>query len=80
MKGSADDWDFIGTGWKNVEYRSYQFKEDGGDNATLGETKQSIEARRGAEHPFDPMEKMELRQTMEKPNEKRNGHVIQAKV
>ena len=37
---------FIGTGWANVETRSYQFTDENDYNATIVETRQSRELRR----------------------------------
>ena len=53
--GGADE-QWLGTGWKNVEYRTYQFKE-GSDS--MMETAQSREARQETEISRGPSENMQ---------------------
>ncbi|KAM0803586.1 histidine phosphatase superfamily [Usnea florida] len=55
-----------GTGWRNVEYRSFNFADEDGDNASLIETESSRESRRGSEIPLTREERMELRETATK--------------
>ena len=71
--------DVIGTGWANTEFRSYQFTEETGDNASIVETAFSRERRRGTEKPLSKTEQMELRETTHKAWEK-SGLQIQSKV
>ena len=56
----------LGTGWRNVEYRSFNFADEDGENASLVETKNSRESRRGSEIPLTREERMELRETATK--------------
>ncbi|KAK4692386.1 hypothetical protein P7C71_g4807, partial [Lecanoromycetidae sp. Uapishka_2] len=80
----TEDWtDFkesLGTGWANVEFRSYQFVDEKGDNASVVETKQSRELRRGTEKPLGKTERMELRETAKKTWEDGKFEPVQAKV
>ena len=64
----------------NVESRSYLFADENGDNATIVETQQSREARKGSEKPLTQTERMELRDTATKTWEADGYHPIQAKV
>ncbi|KAF4634435.1 hypothetical protein G7Y89_g3681 [Cudoniella acicularis] len=65
----TEDWDgherFTGTGWANTEYRSYEFVE-GSEDASLVETRESRESRRGTEKPLTADEQRELKATAEK--------------
>ncbi|KAF6240025.1 hypothetical protein HO173_001635 [Letharia columbiana] len=56
----------MGTGWKNVELRSYEFANEDGENASLVETKGSRESRRGSEVPLTKEERLNLRATAKK--------------
>lgn len=67
----------VGTGWKNVEYRSYIFTDDGGDNASLTETQFSKEARRGSEIPLTKEELLNIRETAAKTDDG-EFHPVQA--
>lgn len=68
-----------GTGWSNTEYRSYKFKDEKDDNASLVETTESMERRRGTEKPLSQTEQMELEATHHKKGE--NGSFqLQSKV
>jgi len=69
----------VGTGWANVEYRSYQFPDEKGENASIVETIQSRELRRGTEKPLGKTERMELRETAKKTWEDSGLEPIQAK-
>lgn len=75
--GNGADEVWSGTGWSNVEYRAYQFSEDGSDS--LVETKESRESRRGAEKGLDMTEKIELNNAIDKTREA-NGKPVTAKV
>ncbi|KAI9787844.1 MAG: hypothetical protein M1816_007411 [Peltula sp. TS41687] len=55
-----------GTGWENTEFRSYQFMDEGGDNASLAETQESSQRRRGTEKPLTNDEQLQLRVATEK--------------
>lgn len=65
----TEDWNghakFTGTGWANTEFRSYEFVP-GSPDASLVETRESKEARRGSETPLTADEQRELRATAEK--------------
>ena len=69
-----------GTGWNNVEYRSYQFTDDDGDDASMVETSHSRRARQGTEKPLTQTERMELRETAKKSWEAGEYQPLQAKV
>ena len=56
----------LGTGWRNVEYRSFNFADEDGGNASLIETESSRKSRRGSEIPLTREERMELRETATK--------------
>ncbi|KAL9637642.1 MAG: hypothetical protein Q9164_002075 [Protoblastenia rupestris] len=68
-----------GTGWANVEYRTYQFTNEESDDASLAETAHSKEARRGTEKPLTKTEQMELKETAQKTWEAGKVHPLQAK-
>jgi hypothetical protein len=55
----------VGTGWDNTEWRSYEFVEGTAD-ASLEETKESRERRRGTEHPLTEDEQRELKASRER--------------
>ncbi|KAI4150498.1 MAG: hypothetical protein LQ340_004032 [Diploschistes diacapsis] len=60
-----------GTGWVNAEFRSYSFKEEEGDNASMVETEASRKRRAGTEIPLTGTEELQLRRTTshkENPN------------
>ncbi|KAF7889265.1 uncharacterized protein EAF01_010758 [Botrytis porri] len=67
----TDDWEdstlFVGTGWSNTEFRSYQFRAaDSSDpNAAIQETKESRERRKGTEKPLTDDEQRNLRAAAE---------------
>ncbi len=77
---TATDHHLIGTGWANVEYRSFEFADEKGDNASTVETQKSRELRRGTDKPLTETERMELRETAKKTWEEGDIHPIQAKV
>ena len=54
-----------GTGWTNVEYRSFRFKDPEHD-ASLEETRQSQERRRGSEKPLTETERIEMKEAARK--------------
>jgi broad specificity phosphatase PhoE len=60
----TQDWDGMkldkGTGWDNTEWRVYEFVEEG-DEARLGETKESYRARRGSMKGLTETEQRELK-------------------
>lgn len=57
-----------GTGWANTEFRSYEFIDATGEdgNASVQETRESRERRRGTEKPLSADEQRELRASAEK--------------
>ncbi len=57
---------FVGTGWANTEYRSYEFVSDVDEGASLQETSESRTRRLGKEIPLTADEQRELRATAEK--------------
>ncbi|KAN0120123.1 phosphoglycerate mutase-like protein [Hyaloscypha variabilis] len=65
----TEDWEGsergTGTGWENTEYRSYGFVEGSGD-ASLEETGESRERRRGTERGLTADEQRELRASRER--------------
>ncbi|KZF21160.1 putative phosphoglycerate mutase [Xylona heveae TC161] len=67
------DWEgfdpVVGTGWKNCEFRTYEFVDEEGDNASLKETAESRERRRGAEQPLTETEKTQLEVTQQRTAE-----------
>ncbi|KAI4114745.1 MAG: hypothetical protein LQ341_007764 [Variospora aurantia] len=56
-----DPW-YTGTGWENVEYRSYRFVEGDGENASLEEMEESRQRR--SKKPLTKEEKTQLRETV----------------
>ncbi|KAI1631717.1 phosphoglycerate mutase [Biscogniauxia mediterranea] len=62
----TEDWDGVqlerGTGWANVELRSYEFEDKTGQdpNATLRETQSSRRERQGREIPLTQSEQVEI--------------------
>ena len=67
----------VGTGWKNVEYRTYEFADNDRGDASLVETKHSRDLRRGSEIPLTTEEHMNLLETTSKA-ENSNLHSVQA--
>lgn len=63
-----------------MEFRSYRFADDKGDNASVIETKQSRDLRQGTEIPLTKTERMELRETAKSTWEDGAHHPIEAKV
>lgn len=65
----TEDWEgnekFTGTGWSNTEYRSYEFDPELTEGASLVETKESRQRRKGTEHPLSKTEQRQLRMTAE---------------
>ncbi|KAI9827282.1 MAG: hypothetical protein M1832_005420 [Thelocarpon impressellum] len=63
----TEDWTdsnkFQGTGWANVEFRSFAFADGDDDSASLVETAESRQRRRGAETPMGATERMEFFET-----------------
>ncbi|KAL9025367.1 MAG: hypothetical protein Q9196_005792 [Gyalolechia fulgens] len=59
-----------GTGWENVEFRSYRFAdgddEDDNANASLNETEESRQRRGNKDKPLTKEEKVQLRETATK--------------
>jgi len=67
----TEDWEgnaeFTGTGWANTEFRSYNFiGGDEDDNASIAETKESRERRKGSEIPLTADEQRELKASAER--------------
>lgn len=66
----TQDWEgaekFAGTGWQNTEWRSYEFVSGEDEEASLRETKESRERRRGMETPLTETEQRELRSARER--------------
>jgi len=64
----TEDWEGAergtGTGWENTEWRSYVFVE--GEDASLEETTESRERRRGSERGLTKDEQRELRASRER--------------
>lgn len=64
----TQDWDgalgSVGTGWSNTEFRSYNFLD--GEDASIKETRESRERRRGTEKELSQDEQRELRAAAEK--------------
>ncbi|KAL7276399.1 hypothetical protein RUND412_000603 [Rhizina undulata] len=56
----TEDWsghnDLPGTGWSNTEFRTYHYLEGEDENATIVETEESRERRRGTEKPLGKTE------------------------
>jgi len=65
----TEDWEGAergtGTGWENTEWRSYEFVEGSGE-ASLSETRESRERRRGTERGLTADEQRELRASRER--------------
>jgi len=65
----TEDWTghekFLGTGWQNTEFRSYNFRHEDDENASIVETPESRDRRRGLETPLTETEQRELRATAE---------------
>jgi broad specificity phosphatase PhoE len=65
----TEDWEGAergtGTGWENTEWRSYEFVEGSGD-ASLRETRESRERRRGTERGLTADEQRELKASRER--------------
>ena len=60
----TEDWEGYkkswGTGWANCEYRSYRFKEEDDEDASLVETEDSKEMRRKADKPRVEMDRAQF--------------------
>jgi len=69
-----------GTGWANVEFRSYTFADEEGDNATIAETAHSKDLRRGTQKPLTGAEQMEWNETAKKTWDEKKAPAIEAKV
>lgn len=67
-----------GTGWANTEFRSYDFVDEAGDNASIKETAASREWRKGTEHPMSMQEQQELKAVKHKYWEAR-GYLVSSK-
>lgn len=63
-----------------MEFRSYHFADEKGDNASIFETKQSRESRKGTEIPLTKTERIELRETAKSTWQDGGHHPIEAKV
>jgi len=63
-----------------VEFRSYRFTDDKGDNASIVETKQSRDLRKGTEIPLTETERMEFRETTKSTWGDGGHHPIATKV
>jgi hypothetical protein len=61
-----------GTGWANTEFRTYRFKAEDGDDASLEETLASRERRRGTEEPVDETERLRLSEAKQKAAESKH--------
>ncbi|KAH8601150.1 histidine phosphatase superfamily [Bisporella sp. PMI_857] len=66
----TEDWDgynvkFVGTGWANTEFRAYEFENEE-EEASIIETKESRERRRGDEQPLSKDEQKRLRDAAQK--------------
>lgn len=65
----TEDWTghdkFLGTGWQNTEFRSYTFSHEDDENASVVETAESRERRKGLETPLTADEQRELKATAE---------------
>ncbi len=55
-----------GTAWQNTEFRSYTFTHEDDENASVVETPESREKRRGLETPLTADEQREWKATAEK--------------
>ncbi|KAG8532809.1 uncharacterized protein KY384_002687 [Bacidia gigantensis] len=70
----------MGTGWANVEHRSYQFIDDESDNASVTETPLSKKRSRSHETPLTETEQIKLKQSAEASLRAGESHLVQAKV
>ena len=68
-----------GTGWRNVEYRSYHFVDEEGDNASVEETTVSRDRRRGSEIPLTETEQLKLKESVKESYEAGELHLLQSK-
>lgn len=63
----TDDWDghdrFVGTGWSNTEWRSYQFRSEDDEGAALVETEESKSKRQAK--PLTETEQRQLKAVAE---------------
>ncbi|KAI4187501.1 MAG: hypothetical protein L6R41_002783 [Letrouitia leprolyta] len=57
---------YIGTGWENVEFRSYHFVDGDDENASIRETEESKQQRGYKDKPLTKEEKVQLRETTAK--------------
>lgn len=61
----TEDWvgytTFTGTGWSNTEFRAFEFASRDDADASIIETKESRERRKGHEHPLTKDEQRNLR-------------------
>ncbi|KAG0651549.1 Phosphoglycerate mutase [Hyphodiscus hymeniophilus] len=66
----TEDWEgnekFTGTGWANTEFRSYEFLSATDEAASLVETRESRERRKGTEKPLSADEQRELKAAAER--------------
>ncbi|KAF1981552.1 phosphoglycerate mutase family protein-like protein [Aulographum hederae CBS 113979] len=66
----TEDWSdhdkFVGTGWANTEFRSYTFDPNGGANASLVETQESLQRRAGDSKRLSETEQRNLKLTAQK--------------
>ena len=70
----------LGTGWTNVEYRSYRFLDDeGNENASVEETVESRAHRRGTEKPLTETEQIQLERVTKNSMEINEVPPLQAK-
>jgi hypothetical protein len=80
----TQDWDgharFTGTGWANTETRSYEFVTDIEEGATLKETKESREKRRGLEIELTADEQRELKASAEREWKQSGFQIEEAKL
>lgn len=63
-----------------MEYRSYRFEDEDGDNASMVETEQSRESRKGTEVPLTETERIQLQETVKSTWEAGGQHPIESKV
>ncbi|KAL8833109.1 MAG: hypothetical protein Q9170_004491 [Blastenia crenularia] len=56
----------VGTGWENVEFRSYRFVDHDDENAAIEETVESRQRRSNKDKPLTKEEKAQLRETATK--------------
>ncbi|KAL8723481.1 MAG: hypothetical protein Q9225_000214 [Loekoesia sp. 1 TL-2023] len=57
---------YVGTGWENVEFRSYRFVDGDDENASVKETAESKQRRGFKDKPLTKEEKVQLRETASK--------------